>query len=59
MATRLIASVDDDDEYELSPAWRAEIDRRVAAIKNGTATLIPHDEAMDSARKLIASAAQS
>jgi putative addiction module component (TIGR02574 family) len=53
IATRLIASVDDDDGFELSPAWMAEIDRRMQAVKNGTATLIPHDEAMESVRKLI------
>ena len=51
IASRLIESVDDVDDFELSPAWKAEIDRRIESIKNGTAKLIPHDEIMASVRQ--------
>lgn len=51
IASRLIESVDDVDDFDLSPAWNAEIDRRMESIKNGTAKLIPHDEVMASVRQ--------
>ncbi len=35
----------------LHPAWHAEIARRAAAIKAGTAVLVPGDEVMARARK--------
>jgi putative addiction module component (TIGR02574 family) len=54
IATRLIESVDDDDDFELSPAWQAEIGRRIDSIRNGTAKLIPHDEVMAGARQKLA-----
>jgi putative addiction module component (TIGR02574 family) len=48
---RLLESVDpeqlDSDgaaKIELHPAWEAEIARRVAAIENGTAVLVPWEE---------------
>lgn len=53
IATRLIESMDDDG-LELSPAWQAEIERRIESIKNGTAKLIDHDEAMAGARQKLA-----
>ena len=59
IATRLLASVDEEDDFELTPAWRSEIEKRVAAIKEGSAVLVPHDEAMNSVRQLIADAARS
>jgi putative addiction module component (TIGR02574 family) len=52
-ATRLIDSVDESDDIEISPAWQQEFDRRVESIRNGTAKLIPHEEVMvDLHRKL-------
>ncbi len=54
IATRLIESVDDDDGFELSPAWKAEIDRRIESTKNGKATLIDHDEAIAGVRRKLA-----
>jgi putative addiction module component (TIGR02574 family) len=53
IAARLIESMDDDDS-ELSPAWQAEIERRIESIKNGTAKLMSHDEAMASVRQKLA-----
>lgn len=46
IATRLIESVDESDEIEISPAWQQEFDHRVESIRNGTAKLIPHEEVM-------------
>jgi len=53
IATRLTESMDDDG-FELSPAWEAEIERRIESIKNGTAKLIDHDEAMADVRQKLA-----
>lgn len=33
-----------DEEEELSDEWKAEIDRRIQAIDNGTEKLIPGEE---------------
>lgn len=58
IASRLIESVDDADDVEMSPAWSAEIENRMASIRQGTATLIPHDEVMAGVhRKLAAQSA--
>ena len=54
IASRLIESVDDGDDIELSPAWRAEIDRRIESIQSGTAKLIPHEDVMASVRQKLA-----
>jgi putative addiction module component (TIGR02574 family) len=54
IAARLIESVDAADDAELSPAWCAEIDRRIEAVRNGTSRRIPHAEVMSDARRLLA-----
>ncbi|TLD70327.1 addiction module antitoxin RelB [Phragmitibacter flavus] len=48
IATRLIESVDEEDDLDLSPEWQAEIDRRVESVRNGTAKLVPHEEVITS-----------
>lgn len=53
IATRLIESMDDDN-FELSSAWQAEIERCIESVKEGTAKLISHDEAMASVRQKLA-----
>lgn len=53
IATRLIESMDDDN-FEHSSAWQAEIERRIESVKEGTAKLISHDEAMASVRQKLA-----
>ena len=50
MASRLLESVEETDDGELSPAWREEIERRLESIRQGTATLIPHEEVMAGVR---------
>ena len=50
MAARLIESVEAADDAELSPAWCAEIDRRIEAARTGTSRRIPHAEVMSEAR---------
>lgn len=61
IASRLIESVDEADDVEVSPAWRAEIEKRMESIRQGTAKLIPHDEVMAEVRRKLAvqSAAKS
>lgn len=61
IASRLIESVDEADDVEVSPAWKAEIESRMESIRQGTAKLIPHDEVMVGVRRKLAaqSAAKS
>lgn len=61
IASRLIESVDEADDVEVSPAWKAEIESRMESIRQGTARLIPHDEVMAGVRRKLAaqSAAKS
>jgi hypothetical protein len=42
------------EDADISPAWKAEINRRMETIRNGTAKLIPHEEVMASAHRKIA-----
>ena len=42
LASRLLESLDEDDA-ELSPEWRSELQRRVRDIDEGRTKLIPHD----------------
>lgn len=51
IASRLIESVDEADDVEMSPAWQAEIESRMESIRRGTAKLIPHDEVMTEVRR--------
>lgn len=54
IASRLIESVDDADDVEISPAWRAEIERRMESVRQGTARLIPHEEVMAELQRKLA-----
>jgi len=44
LASKLVESLDETDDAEISPEWREELRRRVADIDEGRAQLIPHDE---------------
>lgn len=46
LAERLIHSLDETEQAAVEAAWNEEIDRRLAAIENGTATLLTHEEAL-------------
>jgi putative addiction module component (TIGR02574 family) len=46
LAGKLLESLDDGDDVEISPEWREELQRRVRDIDEGRAKLIPHDEVM-------------
>ena len=35
------SELDDEDDVDVHPEWRAEIERRVAAIRDGTARSVP------------------
>lgn len=43
LASRLLESLDDDDS-ELSPEWREELQRRVSNIDSGKTKLIPAED---------------
>ena len=45
LVTRLLASLEEDDDFPVSDAWRKEINRRVDNIESGRSVLVPHDEA--------------
>lgn len=50
----LIASLDDDDfDVPPSPAWEAEISRRVEEIEAGTAKFIPGSVVFEKARAIV------
>lgn len=38
------ANSGEDDDFELSPEWREELNRRTADIDSGRAKLIPHED---------------
>ena len=44
VAQRIIESLDMEATVELSPAWKAEIERRCQEIDEGTVTLLEADE---------------
>lgn len=54
LVTKLIGSLDDEDDIEVSPAWQAEIDQRMESIRNGTAKLTAHGEVMTNLRRKLA-----
>jgi len=44
VAERIIESLDFDSEIDLSPEWKAELDKRCREIDEGTVALIDGDE---------------
>jgi len=54
LVTKLIGSLDDDDDIEVGQEWRSELNRRVEEMRDGTSPGIPHDEVMRGARELLA-----
>ena len=46
VAERLFRSLDGDGEAALSPEWKAEIQRRLKEIEEGTAELVDGEEVM-------------
>lgn len=51
LAARLLESLDEHDDFQLSSEWADEIRRRVAAIDAGAAKLISHDEVIAGIRE--------
>jgi len=46
LAEKLAESLSEEDRAELSPAWAAEISRRIEAYRRGEIKKIPADEVM-------------
>lgn len=53
LAEELLESLEQDPDSEVEAAWDREIERRVAEVKAGTATLIPAEDVHAEARRLI------
>jgi len=53
LAKQIRASVAGDDAAQLSPEWRAEIERRLEGILSGKTKLIPGDKALASVRRAL------
>lgn len=51
LAEKLLESLDQEEDVELSPAWRAEIQRRIKEIDEGRATLVPMEKVMSELRQ--------
>jgi len=51
LAERLIHSLDEAEQAAVEAAWTEEIDRRLAALDSGTATLLTHEEALRRVRE--------
>lgn len=47
LVTRLLASLEEDDDFPVSDAWRKEINRRVDGIDSGRSVLVSHEEATE------------
>jgi len=58
IAERLLRSLDCTDYVALSPAWQAEIDRRLKEIDDGTAELVDGEEFLEWLRSKSAPAAE-
>jgi putative addiction module component (TIGR02574 family) len=52
LASRLLESLDDEDD--VGPEWKDEIDRRLQEIDEGKAVMIPHAEVMPNVRGSLA-----
>ena len=50
LGQKLIDSVENDDGLPDDPEWRAELDRRLQSVADGTAELIPWEVARDEMR---------
>jgi putative addiction module component (TIGR02574 family) len=54
IAETLLESLDFEEDFTVSAAWQEEIQRRCAAIDNGTAQLVDHESAMAQLRASVA-----
>ena len=48
LAEKLFDSLGGEDQFEISPAWAEEIDRRIRAYEQGQRETVPADEVMRS-----------
>jgi putative addiction module component (TIGR02574 family) len=44
LASRLLKSLDEDDDFQLSPEWAEELDRRSKAIDDGTEEMMSSED---------------
>ena len=59
LAERLISSLAEDVSQEIARAQLAEVRKRIAQVESGEAELIPGDEALARARRLLAERSQT
>lgn len=53
LAEKLLESLDFEESFEISPEWHREIERRCAELDRGDRELIPGDQVMRDARKVL------
>ena len=46
LAEALVASLDNEESFELSAAWRAEIEKRCAELDTGLSVLVPAEQVL-------------
>lgn len=51
LAERLLESLDFEEDFEVSEAWREEIAQRCRELDDGSATIVSEDEAFSRARQ--------
>jgi putative addiction module component (TIGR02574 family) len=44
LAEKLLESLDDDEDFEVTPEWKEEIHRRCRELDEGKAKLVPGDQ---------------
>ncbi|MDD1622771.1 MAG: addiction module protein [Methylococcaceae bacterium] len=54
IAETLLESLDFEEDFPVSSVWLEEINRRCAAIANGTAKLVDHESALKQLRASLA-----
>jgi putative addiction module component (TIGR02574 family) len=59
LASRLIESLDEDDDFELSAEWTEEIDRRMREVDEGVVQMISHEEVMQNVKARLAALKQA
>lgn len=53
VADRLLSTLGQDEDFEISPAWREEISRRIAAVDAGEMQTLDADAVFERMRRML------
>jgi putative addiction module component (TIGR02574 family) len=53
IANELLESIEEPEAVELSPAWKAELQRRIQRIESGDATFVPAEQVFEEAEAFL------